>query len=556
MEATMSETTDPYAAKPWLSLYDAGQPETVDVPWRSMLEVVEYNAEHFPDTELIKYFDGTITYREFDEITDALACGLLARGFVAGDRLAIMTQNNPQFLIAMAGAWKAGGVAVSVNPMNRERELTYIAADSGARAIVCLESIYRDVVAKMIDDSPIEIALSTSELAYQSRDDERVFAGVTHETPDGATDLEALIAEYRGQQPPPVTFGPDDVAVITYTSGTTGEPKGATNTHGNVLHNSLTYLRWMELANDTIFGIAPLFHITGMIGHATVAMYGPVTLALAHRFEPFATADAIEEHQCTFTIGAITVYIAMMNATGLDAKKLSSLTKVHSGGAAIPPSVVERFRAFSGQYIHNAYGLTETTSPSHLVPMGAEAPVDETSGAISVGVPIYGTIVRIVNEDGDPLPVGEIGELESDGPGIVPAYWNKPEATAKDIPGGRLRTGDVGFMNADGCFFIVDRKKDMINASGYKVWPREVEDVLYTHPAVREAAVVGIADEYRGETVKAVVSLQQGESVSPEELTAYCKERMAAYKYPRIVEIVDELPKTVSGKILRRELRD
>ena len=548
--------TDAYTSKPWLALYDDGQPEALDVPWSSMLEVIERNADNHPDLPLIKYFDGVITYREFDEITDALACGLTAHGIAAGDRVAIMTQNNPQFMIAMAGIWKAGAVAVSVNPMNRERELTYIARDSGAKAIVCLKSIYRDVVSKIIDDTPIELALTTSELAYQTRNDKRIFAGVSHETPDGATDLEELIAQHRGEQPAPQSLGPDDVAVITYTSGTTGEPKGATNTHGNVLHNSLAYLRWMQLDDDVIYAVAPFFHITGMIGHATLAMLAPITCVMTHRFEPYVTAEAIDEHDATFTIGAITVFIAMMNADGVRPEQLASLRKVYSGGAAIPPSVLEKFRSFSGLYIHNAYGLTESTSPTHFVPLGAEAPVDETSGAVSVGVPVFGTVVRIIGEDGSPLPVGEVGEFESSGPGIVPAYWAKPEETAKSIPGGALRTGDVGFMNDDGWFFIVDRKKDMINASGYKVWPREVEDVLYTHPAVREAAVVGIADEYRGETVKAVVSLNEGAQVTPDELTAYCKERMAAYKYPRIVQIVDELPKTVSGKILRRELRD
>jgi len=205
--------------------------------------------------------------------------------------------------------------------------------------------------------------------------------------------------------------------------------------------------------------------------------------------------------------------------------------------------------------VHQAYGLTETTSPSHFQPLGVLAPVDDASGALSVGVPIYNTVVSIVDDKGNDLPPGEIGELVTAGPQVVPGYWGKPEATAESLPGGRLKTGDVGFMTPEGWFFIVDRKKDMINAAGYKVWPREVEDVLYEHPAVREAAVVGVPDDYRGETVKAFVSLRPGQDVAPEELIAFCKERMAAYKYPRFVDIVGELPKTVTGKILRRELR-
>jgi long-chain acyl-CoA synthetase len=216
---------------------------------------------------------------------------------------------------------------------------------------------------------------------------------------------------------------------------------------------------------------------------------------------------------------------------------------------------VQEFQKHFGHYIHNIYGLTETTSPSHGVPFGSEAPVDKESGALSVGVPIFNTIVRIVGDEGNDLPAGEIGELVTEGPQVVAGYWQKPAETENALGGGRLKTGDVGYMDDEGWFYIVDRKKDQINVSGYKVWPREVEDVLYQHPAVREAAVVGVADEYRGETVKAFVSLRAGQQVEPEAIIAFCKERMAAYKYPRLVEIIDEVPKTVTGKVLRRELR-
>jgi long-chain acyl-CoA synthetase len=233
----------------------------------------------------------------------------------------------------------------------------------------------------------------------------------------------------------------------------------------------------------------------------------------------------------------------------------SSFRMLYSGGAAIAPAVIDRFEQQTGLYIHNIYGLTETNSPSHGVPLGTRAPVDPNSGALSVGVPTFNTVVRILDEDGEELPVGEIGEIATSGPQVVPGYWNKPEATEASLPGGELRTGDVGFMDSDGWFYLVDRKKDMINAAGYKVWPREVEDVLYGHPAVREAAVVGVPDEYRGETVKAFVSLHRGESVAEAELIEYCRGQLAAYKYPRSIEFIDELPKTTTGKILRRELR-
>jgi long-chain acyl-CoA synthetase len=222
----------------------------------------------------------------------------------------------------------------------------------------------------------------------------------------------------------------------------------------------------------------------------------------------------------------------------------------------VAPATVERWERLTGSYIHNFYGLTETTSPSHAVPLGRRAPVDPDSGALSVGLPLPSTEVRIVDlETGERLPPGEIGELWTRGPQVVPGYWQRPDATAESFTEGFLHTGDVGKMDAEGWFYIVDRAKDMINASGYKVWPREVEDVLYQHPAVREAAVVGVPDPYRGETVKAYISLRPGADTDPGELAMYCKERLAAYKYPRQVEILPDLPKTASGKILRRELR-
>jgi long-chain acyl-CoA synthetase len=264
----------------------------------------------------------------------------------------------------------------------------------------------------------------------------------------------------------------------------------------------------------------------------------------------------MREHRPTFTIGAITAFVSLLGSESALPEDFASLRTVYSGGAPISPAVAERFQDRTGCYIHNIYGLTETSSPSHAVPLGVEAPVDPDSGALSVGVPVFNTVVRILGDDGSELPPGELGEIVTAGPQVVPGYWRNPEATAESIPGGELRTGDVGFMDAQGWFYVVDRKKDMINAAGYKVWPREVEDVLYRHPAVQEAAVVGVPDEYRGETVKAFVVLRPDATVTAEELISYCKETMAAYKYPRIVELTGELPKTATGKILRRALRE
>ena len=547
-----------YDEKPWLSLYDQDQPAEISLEFTDALSMFRASVSRNPDGDIIRYFGGRITARELDELSDAFAVALAGLGVRAGDRVALYLQNVPQFVIGMLATWKAGGIAVPVNPMNRARELDAVLRDSGARVLLCLQSLYRDVARSVVENAGLGPAVvTTSELDYRARDDQRVFAGVEPLECEGAHDMAALIERYRGQTPADVTFGPDDTAFLTYTSGTTGPPKGAMNTHGNVVFNSQAYRQWCGLGpDDAVLGVAPLFHITGLIAGATTSLLLGAPLVLAYRFEPSVMLETIRDERATFTVGSITVFIALMNAPDAEREALASLTKIWSGGAPIPPSTVKAFQAQFGQYIHNIYGLTETTSPSHGVPYDATAPVDDASGALSVGVPIFNTVVRVVGDDGQDLPVGEVGEIVTSGPMVVPGYWNKPEETEHALPGGALHTGDVGYMDADGWFYLIDRKKDQINAGGYKVWPREVEDVLYQHEAVREAAVVGVPDAYRGETVKAYVSLRPGQTATAEELIAFCRQQMAAYKYPRQVEFLDELPKTVSGKLLRRELRD
>ncbi|WP_179401011.1 class I adenylate-forming enzyme family protein [Burkholderia guangdongensis] len=556
----------PYDSKPWRSSYTADLPATITPDFNDALSLFRAAVARAPQQSAILYFDGALSYAALDAQSDALASAWLERGCSRGDRIAIYLQNLPQFVIALVAAWKLGAVAVPVNPMNRARELRVLLADSGARMLVCHESLYADVVHPFLlqeaeaaarGEPAVQTAvMTTSELEWQTRNDPRLFSNAQRRPADGAEDLSTVIAAYRGRRPPPVRLAPDDVAMLVYTSGTTGVPKGAMNTHGNVAFNAQVYRDWIGLREGgPILGVAPLFHITGLVGHIGAAFICAAPLILACRFEPGVILDAIREHRAEFVIGSITVFIALMNHPGATREHLASMRRIYSGGAPIPPSVVDAFRDRFGLYIHNGYGLTETNSPTHCVPVGREAPVDPASGALAVGVPVFNVESYIGDDEGRPLPVGEVGEIISRGPMIVPGYWNKPAESAKAIVDGYFRTGDVGFMDAQGWFYLVDRKKDMINAGGYKVWPREVEDVLYTHPAVREAAVVGVPDSYRGETVKAVVSLKPGAQATPDALVAYCKERMAAYKYPRIVEIIAELPKTVTGKILRRELR-
>lgn len=545
-----------YDEKPWLAAYAAGHPADITPAFPDALSMVRATIARTPDTDALRYFGGRITWRELDALTDAFAAGLLARGFASGDRVALYLQNVPQFVLALVGTWKAGGIAVSINPMNRERELDLLLKDSGARVLVCLEGLYRDVAASVLPGTGVELVLTTSELDYRGRDEPRLFSGIERQSFAGTVALADFLAEARGQVPPPVVCGPQDIAFLTYTSGTTGAPKGAMNTHGNVVFNAQTYRDWCGLVpGDVILGIAPLFHITGLIGHVALGLLTGAPLVLMYRFDPAVVIDTIAAERPTYTVGAITAFIALMSHPRAAGADFSSLRTINSGGAPIPPAITRAFQEKFGVYIHNIYGLTETTSPSHCVPTGASAPVDPQSGALSVGLPVYNTVVRIVGEDGQDLPPGEIGEIVTEGPQVVAGYWNKPDETAHALPGGRLYTGDVGYMDAEGWFYLVDRKKDQINASGYKVWPREVEDVLYEHSAVREAAVVGVADPYRGETVKAFVSLRPGETATVDELIVFCKDRLAAYKYPRAIEIIEDLPKTATGKILRRQLR-
>jgi len=542
-----------YDERPWLPRY-GDQPAEYLPQHPDALRMFRAGLADDPDGVAIRYFDGVVTRAELDAQSDALAYGLRDSGFGPGDRLAVYLQNVPQFVVCVLAAWKAGGMLVPINPMSRTRELSYLLRDSGAKALVALDSRYGEVARDVVPSTPVELVLTTSGLDYQTRCDARLFGGATRHRHDGTRDLVEFIDAYRGNTPPPTEAG--DIAFLTYTSGTTGVPKGAMNTHRNVVFTAMVYRDFFRFRpGGEVFGIAPLFHITGLIGHIAISFLAPMPLTLAYRFEPAVVLDAFAEHRPTYTIGAITALNALIGHPGFDRDRFRSFRSIYSGGAAISPTAEKAFRAATGHQVHNAYGLTETTSPMTGNPFGVAPPVDATSGALSVGVPVPSTIVRIQDDSGEDLPLGEVGEIVADGPQVVAGYWGKPAETAIGLPGGMLRSGDVGFMNDQGWIFIVDRKKDMINASGFKVWPREVEDVLAEHPAVRESAVVGVPDEKRGETVKAFVSLKAGRTATPEELIHHCKQRMAAYKYPRQVAIIDELPKTVTGKILRRELR-
>lgn len=541
---------------PWAGAYPPGLSTTLDVRMASLVDAWKARVQANPDGKAVAYFDGQLTAAELDGLSDSFAAALQSRGIGHGDRIGIQLQNIPQYVIAFLGLWKLGAVAVLMNPMYKERELRHLIEDSGARGIIADDSLYPATKAAAAG-SAVEWILTTSGLEYQSRCDPRVFSSTEPAQPSPDGDMAAWIAEFAGRAPATPVLAQDDVALLAYTSGTTGAPKGAMNTHGNILNVAATCSAWMGLEpGDTVLAVAPLFHITGAVIDAAAPLLADTTLVMVNRTDPAVVVDAFAEHRVTCTTGSITVFNAIYQVQDAAEAHFASAKTLYSGGAPIPPATVEAFQERFGAYIHNIFGMTETTSAVIGVPPGVQAPVDPASGSLSIGLPLPNVTARIIDAAGNPLPPGEQGELELSGPQIVPGYWNNPEATARTMPGGRLRTGDVATMDESSWVYIVDRMKDQINVSGYKVWPREVEDVLYEHPAVYEAAVVGVPDAYRGETVIAYVSLKPGRTATEEELIAFTKERLAAYKSPRSVHVIDDLPKTQTGKIRRRELRE
>jgi long-chain acyl-CoA synthetase len=527
----------------------------------SLLDRLGAHARHVPDRVAVHYFGARITYGALEADTDALARALQGLGVGPGDRVAVFLQNEPGAVLAHYAIWKAGGIVVPLNIMFKERELAYHLADSGASGIVC-QSLDASWVAALAGRTRVAFVITSSagDWIDPGRPRPEVLGPPGATGPPGTLDLRTLIREHRGRRPtgPRPTLG--DGAYLHYTSGTTGPPKGALITHANVLFNAGTYQHLCQLGeHDVVLAMAPLFHITGTIGHIAAAGHVGMPLVLLHRFQPAEALRQIHALRPTFTVGSITAFLALLEHPAFAPEKLASLRKLFSGGAPVSPVIVERWERATGTYIHNVWGMTETTSPGTWTPFGERAPVDRHTGTLSVGRPVPGTQVRIVDPDsGQELPPGRVGELTVRGPNVFQGYWRQPEETAHALRDGWLYTGDLATRDAAGWVYWVDRKKDLINVSGFKVWPREVEDVLLQHPAVVEVAVVSAPDAYRGEMVKAVVVLRPAQRgrISAAELTAFCRERIAAYKCPRLVEFRDELPKSPQGKVLKYTLRE
>jgi long-chain acyl-CoA synthetase len=551
-----------YESRPWLKNYPQWVPQDLEITTATALSDFKASAARRPAAAAVYYFDHVIAYGEIDSLSDRLAAAFANLGLGKEDRIIVDLQNVPQFLIATYAAWKLGAMVVPVNPMYKEQELLYFCKDSGAKLFFTLDEIAAALDLAFLKQTPITNVITSSalDLLPSDMDPPPMLKEVKQASVDGALSMLELLENYADRNITDPQLSPDDIAYLTYTSGTTGPPKGAMNTHGNIAFNARVYQAIQRIdENDVVIGVAPLFHVTGEVAHLAIAALAGIPVILYYRFDAGETLRLIEHWKATMTVGSITVFIALMNHPDISKRNLTSFVKAYSGGAPVSEAIVNQFEELTGQYIYNVYGMTETNSPSHIVPWGKKAPVDPESGALSVGVPVPNCVMKIMDLDDHTkaLAPGEVGEIVDSGPIIIPGYWEKPQETDHAIRDGWLYTGDVGKMDQDGWFYVVDRKKDMIVASGYKVWPRDVEDVIYQHQAVRETAVIGVPDAYRGETVKAFVALKEGmqDSVTAAEIISFCKARMAAYKYPRQVEFVSEIPKTLTGKFLRRSLR-
>jgi long-chain acyl-CoA synthetase len=473
----------------------------------------------------VRMDDLVLDYSELREAAGRVTSLLSSAGVAPGDRVGIMLPNVPAFPIAFYGALAAGAVVVPMNPLLKSREVAYYLGDSGAKVLFAWYS-------------------SAGEAAKGAADTgARVF---TVDDPDMRSLLAGLFPVHTR-----VERDDHDDAVVLYTSGTTGQPKGAQLTHANLSRNAALTAETLINAgpDDVVMGCLPLFHVFGLTCGLNATIAGGGTLTLLPRFDPGQALGIIARDRVTVFEGVPTMYAAMLHHPASAEADASSLRTCVSGGAAMPVEVLHSFEKTFGCMILEGYGLSETS------PVASFNHPDAERKPGSIGTPVAGVEMRVVGPDGAPLPVGEVGEIAIRGHNVMKGYWRKPEATAEAIPDGWFRTGDLARVDEDGYFFIVDRKKEMIIRGGYNVYPREIEEVLYEHPAVAEAAVVGIAHDQLGEEVGAAVALKPAATATPEELRAYVKDRVAAYKYPRHVWLVDELPKGPTGKILRREVR-
>jgi fatty-acyl-CoA synthase len=531
-----------------------GVPKTLSVPRTSLFYNLEVSARRFPDKAAIHYYGTDVTYAELLRSAMALAGYLQQDGGVQrGDRVLLYTQNSPQFVIGYYAILRADAVVVPVNPMNKRDELGYYVADSDARVIVSTQDLYAEIEPHL-GKGLVRCVLGTYSDYLRAATDLRVPEVVRAPRVAEATWRAALEA---ARVPGPHQAGPEDLAALPYTSGTTGHPKGAMLTHSNLLATSTGACVWYAGSSQAVvLGVLPMFHLTGMQANMNTPIQLGATSVLMTRWDRDVAAELIQRQRVTSVTGITTMVVDFLANPSLSRYDLSSLVRIGGGGAAMPEAVAAKLQERIGLPFLEGYGLTETAAPSHSNP--PHRPKRQCAG-----IPYFDTDSRVI----DPVTLkelgpNEVGEIITHGPQVFQGYWKQPKATAEaflEMEGKKFfRTGDLGYYDEEGYFFITDRLKRMINASGFKVWPAEVEAILYRHPDIQEACIIAARDPRRGETVKAVIVLAPGaaERTDAQAIIDWARGQMAPYKSPRIVEFVDTLPKSGAGKVLWRVLQE
>lgn len=558
---------------PWLQHYEEGVPAQVNIPERPLTWLLDQAANQHPNRTAIIYYGSRMTYAQLSNQANRFAIGLLRMGIQKGDRVAIALPNIPQFPIAFYGALRAGAVVVPTNPLYTEREMQHQLADSGAKVLVMLDTYY-PIVRNIRTQIMLEHIVVTSPADFLPPLLQKLYPLTQKSDKDpqpALTKGELSESPFLHQMQPilkssakgsielfnlPVAVKSDELAVLQYTGGTTGLSKGAMLTHRNLLANTLQTYHWVPQAREAAevsLCIAPFFHAYGLTVAMNLSVHGAATMVLLPRFKAKDVLNTVRRYRPTLFPGIPTMYIALMKEASNHPEYLESINYCISGASPLPHKVQADFETITKGKLVEGYGLSEASPVTHCNPL------TEQNRNGSIGLPLPGVEAAIMNTVTHTLqPVDETGELVVKGPNVMCGYWEREEETQQIFIDGWLRTGDIGKMDKDGYFYVLERAKDMILASGFNVYPREVEEILFHHPSIAEAAVTGVPDPYRGETVVAFIVLKPGIPTNDETrqaIIAFCKLELTAYKVPKRIEFLDTLPKSIVGKVLRRELR-
>jgi len=549
---------------PWLKHYDKGVPYSLQpYPEQTLLDVVSDTVRQRPNHTALIFKGKRLSYSELEKLSDAFANALVALGVKKGDRVALLLPNSPQSIITQLGVWKAGGIAAPINPLYTEHELERLLLECGAETVVVLTRFYKKVKSLQPRTS-VRHVIATNIKEYLPRFLSLVFTLFKEKKEGHRIKLQPndlwlsnLLRQHANILRPNVRISPEDPALLLFSGGTTGEPKGAIGTHHALLMTGMQLRAWFSTFtvewDDVVMLTIPLFHVYGNAGVFAVGIFGRDSFAIIP--DPRDIDDlvtTIRKVRPTFLPGVPTLFNALLNHPDVQAGKVDfkSMKLCVSGASSLLAEVKNRFETLTGGRVVEGYGLTESMMAAVLTPLhGPYKPG-------SVGIPLPDVEVRIADVDTGQgsLPLGEVGEILIRAPQLMQGYWQRPIETEKTIRNGWLYTGDIGYLDEDGYLFILDRKKDVIKPSGFQVWPREVEEVIASHPAVNEVGVGGVPDDYQGEAVKAWVVLRPGHQATADEIRAYCRKKLAGYKVPKHIEFTDSLPKTLVGKVLRRAL--